>query len=128
MIFAYFKGRGYEVFAFPDPKTCPLSSLESCHCHFRQACADIIITDLNMPFMRGLDFLESQLEKGCRCRHMALMSGDLTEADSERAAARGIKLFNKPFMIDVVDEWIRSVEAAIPKGSALSDWHRAQEH
>ena len=77
LLWEYFDSRKYEVFTFPHPKSCALSDLQSCACPIHQACADIIISDLNMPFMKGLDFLEQQIRKGCKCKHLALMSAEI---------------------------------------------------
>ncbi|MEW6673871.1 MAG: response regulator [Thermodesulfobacteriota bacterium] len=123
LLWGYFDGRKYEVFTFPDPKSCNLCDIQSCDCPTQEACADIIISDLNMPFMKGLDFLELQIKKGCKCRHLALMSGDLTVADADRAKPLGIKLFKKPFRIREIDEWVKKVEGEIPAGRQLTDWY-----
>ena len=123
LLWEYFDSRKYEVFTFPHPKSCALADLKACACPIRQACADIIISDLNMPFMKGLDFLEQQIKKGCKCKHLALMSGNLTNADSDRARLLGIKLFNKPFRINEIEEWIKIVEAEISPDRALNEWY-----
>ena len=123
LLWEYFDNRKYEVFTFSHPKSCALAELQSCACPIHQACADIIISDLNMPFMKGLDFLEQQIKKGCKCKYFALMSADLTNADSERAKMLGIKLFNKPFRINEIEEWIKIVEAEISPDRALNEWY-----
>lgn len=76
-----------------------------------------------MPFMKGLDFLDQQIKKGCKCRHLALMSGNLTEEDSDRAKPLGIKLFKKPIKIREIDEWVKMVEAGIPTSRRLANWY-----
>ena len=121
LLWEYFDSRKYVVFTFPHPKSCALFDVQSCACPSHQACADIIISDLNMPFMKGLDFLEQQIKKGCKVTHLALMSGDLTNSDSDRAKSLGIKLFNKPFSITEIDEWVEIVEAEVPPDRVLND-------
>ena len=123
LLWEYFDNRKYEVFTFPHPKSCALCDIHSCDCPIQEACTDIIISDLNMPFMKGLDFLEQQIKKGCKCKHLALMSGDLKVADSDRAEKLGIKLFEKPFRINEIDEWIKIVEEEIPAERLLADWY-----
>ena len=122
ILWRYFNNRKYEVFTFPHPNSCPLSHSLSCPCPSSEACADIILSDLNMPFIKGIDFLEQQISKGCKCKHLALMSADLTEADSDRARAVGIKLFNKPFALEEIDAWVDEIEASIPPNRKLLDW------
>ncbi|OGP64222.1 MAG: hypothetical protein A2169_11740 [Deltaproteobacteria bacterium RBG_13_47_9] len=122
VLWHYFDSRGYEVFTFPHPATCPLDRVPFCQCPLGESCSDIILSDLNMPFKKGLDFIEEQLSKGCRCKHMALMSGDLTQEDIERASALKIKLFLKPFTIKEVGEWVSEVEKTINPARTLSSW------
>ena len=122
ILWEYFDNRGYEVFTFPHPKSCALCDIHTCNCPTREACSDIIISDLNMPFVKGLDFLEQQIKKGCRVKHLALMSGDLTEPDSDRAKALGIKLFEKPFKLTELGDWVEMVEKQIPENRLLTDW------
>ncbi len=70
MLWQFFDNRGYEVFTFPHPKACPLCDIESCECPLDETCSDIILTDLEMPNMQGIVFLENQLSKGCKCEHL----------------------------------------------------------
>ena len=122
VLWEYFDSRKYEVFTFPHPKSCALCDINSCNCPTQETCADIIISDLNMPFIKGLDFLEQQIKKGCKCRNLALMSGNLAEAESDRAKTLEIKLFEKPFGLDELDDWVKIVENEIPENRVLTDW------
>ena len=63
MLRLFFDSRGYEVFTFPHPASCPLSEEEVCPCSNQETCADVILTDLNMPIVKGIEFLEDQIEK-----------------------------------------------------------------
>ena len=114
--------RGYEVFTFPDPGLCPLYLLHECQCSDGQACTDIIISDMNMPDVKGLDFVEAQMEKGCKCRNIALMSGDWSESDLLRAKSIGCRVFFKPFLIEPVDQWLDEVEKTTDPERKLADW------
>jgi CheY-like chemotaxis protein len=64
-----FNDRGYQVFTFPHPGICPLSEEEICPCSNEEMCSDVILSDLNMPVKKGMDFLEEQIEKGCKCKN-----------------------------------------------------------
>jgi len=75
-----------------------------------------------MPVQQGIDFLEGQMRKGCRCKNMALMSGDFAESDVVRAKSTGLMLFRKPFGIKEISEWIESKEKTIAPDRKLSDW------
>ncbi|MCG2774471.1 MAG: response regulator [Desulfobacterales bacterium] len=117
-----FDRRGYEVFAFPHPGTCPLSEEEICPCPIEQTCTDVILSDVNMPIKNGLNFLEEQIQKGCRCKHFALMSGDFTDGDVSKAKSLGIKIFKKPFKLKEVINWLDQIENDIDPKRKLSDW------
>ena len=114
--------RGYEVFAFPDPGLCPLHVMDRCPCAPGIACTDIILSDLNMPQVQGLNFVEALVAKGCAVPHIALMSGAWSEADEARAAHLGCQLFRKPFSIAAIDAWLTKVEALVSPGRELSPW------
>jgi hypothetical protein len=75
-----------------------------------------------MPFVKGIEFLENQLSKGCKVQNLALMSGDLTPDDQQRAESLGIKLFKKPFGLKEIDQWVNYAEKAIPPTRKLADW------
>ena len=122
ILYSLFDRRGYEVFAFPHPGICPLSEEEICPCPIEQACADIILSDVNMPIKNGLDFIEEQIQKGCRCKHFALMSGDFTDGDVSKAKSLGIKIFKKPFKLKEVINWLGQIENDIDPKRKLSNW------
>jgi DNA-binding response OmpR family regulator len=114
--------RGYEVFTFPDPGICPLHVAKQCACSQDQSCSDIILSDLDMPNVKGLDFVESLLNKGCRCKHIALMSGGWSPEEMEHAKSLGLRTFSKPFPIAELSRWLDEVEAASDPDRRLSDW------
>jgi DNA-binding NtrC family response regulator len=121
-LWSLFNGRGYEVFTFPHPGACPLDEMEICPCPIGQACADVILSDLNMPFKKGLEFLEEQIKKGCCCEHMALMSGAFTNEDMSKAESLGIRIFKKPFDLVEIIHWLDEIESHIEPKRELSDW------
>lgn len=123
ILWSFFDGRGYEVFTFPHPGTCPLSETSVCKCLLDEACTDIIVSDLNMPSKKGIVFLQEQIAKGCRCRHLALMSGEFLPEDIEKASNLGIKVFNKPFSLTDIENWLLDIEKKIEPARKLSDWY-----
>ncbi|MFH0909403.1 MAG: response regulator [bacterium] len=123
MLWAVCDRRGYEVFTFPDPGLCPLDAKGQCPCESGTSCTDIIISDLEMPCVKGLDFVETLLGNGCHCRHIALMSGAWSDHNVARARELGCKLFAKPFPISEITEWLVQVERALSPDRQLHDWH-----
>ncbi len=67
--------RGYQVCAYQEPGACPLNLKHNCPCPLEHACGDIIITDINMPNISGLNFIENLLNQGCKINNFMLMSG-----------------------------------------------------
>jgi CheY-like chemotaxis protein len=102
--------RGHEVTAFSDPVFCPLTESESCPHPVGKPCADIILTDLEMPHIHGLDFVEGQLKKGCKCRHIALISGAWSQSNLSRAKQLRVKVMAKPVYAKDINDWLDEVE------------------
>lgn len=109
MINEFLARRGYEVVAFSDPADCPLLHSDACY----YACADILISDLSMPNMTGLQFLENQIQKGCRIQNVALMSAAWTPEEREYAERIGCQVFNKPFQFGELNFWLDDCESRI---------------
>ena len=114
--------RGYEVFTFPDPGLCPLHGADTCPCSVNEACADVIISDVKMIDVDGIEFIKGLKEKGCRCQHIALMSGAWTEQDISSANQIGVKLFKKPFELKQLIEWFEEIEKSIDEDRKLANW------
>ena len=75
------KKRGYEVHAYPEPSLCPIYLNFACHCPVEHACTNIIVIDVNLPNMAGLEFIESQRAHGCKVQNIAVMSAVWKEAE-----------------------------------------------
>jgi DNA-binding response OmpR family regulator len=117
-----FDGRGYEVVTFPEPGLCPLHMVQECPCPIETTCTDLMISDVNMSGTNGIDFVERLIQKGCRQRHIAIMSGNFSEADLARASRLGCMLFSKPLVMDALTAWVEKAERSIPPERKLYDW------
>jgi DNA-binding response OmpR family regulator len=122
ILWILFDDRGYQVFTFPHPGICPLSEEKICPCSSDEMCSDVILSDLNMPVKKGIDFLEEQIKKGCKCKHFALMSGDFSDEDVSRAKSFGVHIFKKPFNIEEITNWLDQIERDFNPKRRLSDW------
>jgi CheY-like chemotaxis protein len=80
-----------------------------------------------MDVANGIDFLEQLVQKGCRQRHFALISGKFSQTDFARASRLGCKLFHKPVDIAQLSEWIEEVEKLTPLERTLFDWQYSQQ-
>ena len=113
-VFSYiFKERGHEVFSFEDAGDCPLSSLTECNCNHIHPCFDIIISDVSMPKVNGLEFVENLRKKGCRTKNIALVSGYWTKKDISRAKELECTVFYKPLGPEALSEWLYNCEKNI---------------
>jgi len=119
-----FDMRGYEVFAFETPAICPLQLLPECRCNANERCADIILSDLGMPIISGLQFIENQKHKNCKVLHVAMMSGNWGKEELVKAKELGCKIFHKPFQINDINEWLDEVEKNISLDRKLKDWFK----
>ncbi|MCP4898030.1 MAG: response regulator [bacterium] len=118
-----FRQRGCEVFAYPDPGACPLFHKNTCDCQPSAVCCDFVISDLNMPVASGLDYIMHQKRKGCRCLHVALMTGSSSLADIQTARNLGCEIFQKPINIETLVEWLDQCETQIRDDRRISDWN-----
>jgi len=75
-----------------------------------------------MPFMDGFAFIEEQINKGCKCHHIALMSGAFSKEHFAKANSLGIKIFKKPFQLSEIKSWLDQVEKNIAPKRKLADW------
>ena len=108
--------RRYEVEIYADPVQTPLFRSMGCPCSLQAECPDLIISDYNMPAVNGVELLESAIKKGCRCRHLALISGaGLPEGDLIRMAKYGTRYFLKPLDFDDFYGWLDRVEVDVAK-------------
>ena len=114
---------GHDVLAYDNPSLCPLYLESACTCPREEACADIIITDNNMPQMTGLEFIRRQFERGCKgiIRNKAIMSGDWSTDELAVAASLGLKIFSKPVEVTELIAWLLEREQQIPRERILLD-------
>ena len=114
--------RGYEVFAFSKPTICPLQIQPTCRCSRNQACTDVIITDLDMPEMDGIHFIENMKKKNCKCQNIAVMSGGLNGEVIKRIKNLGCQVFNKPFEKEDLFRWLDHIKSSVHTSRELCNW------
>jgi len=105
LIYDILKKRGYEVYVSSDPLCCPIYLDCECPCPDEHYCTNIIITDINMVNMTGLEFIKHQKSHGCKVQNIAVMSGCWTDEDIEQAKSLDCHMFKKPFNIDEIEKW-----------------------
>jgi len=112
--------RNYEVKTYADPFDSPLHQCTACPCSLQARCPDLIISDFNMPRVNGVQLLESSMNKGCHCRHLALISGEnFPETALIQMAKYGTRFFAKPLRIDDFYSWLDRVELDVSIAQSL---------
>ncbi|MDA8082578.1 MAG: response regulator [Nitrospiraceae bacterium] len=108
--------KGYEVLCLSVPVVCPVFEDDEVQCLRESPCADIILTDYQMPGMNGMELMKRQSEKGCRIdiRNKALISG-FAAALQTQVAEMGCAYFRKPFNLTELWKWISSCEERLPR-------------
>lgn len=98
---------GYETKVFNSPMDIPCIH-ESCphDCVGGDIPPTLLITDIQMPEMNGLDFVLHKIEKGCKIKNVAIISGSWD--DEQRAIAEKLKCkkFDKPFGFSDIANWV----------------------
>jgi len=114
------ENRGYEVYAFSEPFLSPVYLNTNCTCPDEHLCTTIVITDINMPNMTGLEFIEHQKSIGCKIKNLAVMSGRWTDEALAHANRLGCHTFNKPFKRDEIKKWLDKCEKGLDQSNKLS--------
>ena len=113
---------GHHVLSFSDPTACPLLKMESCSCPQEFPCADVIISDIDMPNMSGIDLFKLQKQRGCKAvfENKALVSGTIKKEHFDAIKQLGCKFFHKPFKLVDLTRWVEECAKRIPKGRVLA--------
>lgn len=106
----YFKYKGFDVTARLRP-SCSAIERDLEICTIDHPCFDVVVSDNRMPGMTGLEFFEWIDQKECyvpaSCK--ALLTGDLTQEEFNKATERGYKVFQKPCSLELLDLWLKEV-------------------
>jgi CheY-like chemotaxis protein len=116
--------RNHEVFAYDNPSICPLQKTPECRCTENEKCSDIIISDLNMPFINGLEYIQNQRIKGCKCENVALITNELNPDVKKKAEKLSCKVFSKPYQVMEIFGWLDEVEKDLNRDTRLAEWYK----
>lgn len=99
---------GHDVTLHTSPLSCPVFSSSTNACPNTSPCADVVISDVSMPGMNGIDFLRLQKDHGCKIHddYKALMSAALSPEQENNIRTLGYKFFKKPFKSLDIIEWL----------------------
>jgi DNA-binding response OmpR family regulator len=118
----FFHDRGYEVHAYPSPGFCPLHQLPSCRCGVEETCCDIMIIDMDLPEINGLQFISNLKEKDCKCGNVLLISSVWHHDMIAQAQELNCQVLAKPFGISTLIKQIAYFENNISSKRRLRNW------
>ena len=124
LLFTVLDRRGSEVFTFADPGDCPLHGVLECPCPAGARCADVILSDVQMGEIDGIDFVRDLTHKGCRQPHFELMSARWHTAAITRAERLKCPLLAKPVATANVIRWLEQIELSISPDRTPVEWHQ----
>jgi len=112
--------RGYKVMTYAQPDLCPFYDEAECPCPDAARCADLLITDVNMPGCTGIEFVERLIRADCKIPNIAIMSGSWTVTERTRAEATGCAIFEKPLRMSDLEAWLESCEQRMRADSLVT--------
>ena len=111
------ENKGHTVKVFDNPEACPIFKKHEQKCPKDDPCADVIITDLMMPNISGIDFLTIQRRRGCKApdANKAIISGAAISEEQQKAIDElGCKFFKKPFRLIELVQWVDECAKRVP--------------
>ncbi len=117
----FFKDEGYPVLTASDPTVCKAIAQNDC-CNMVEPCADIVISDQNMPNMKGIDFVEERINRGCKgaARQTAISSGDFSPDLENQIAKIGCMFFQKPTSLQNFLDWVEQMADEMQENKAVN--------
>ena len=110
------ESKGHEVTTLADPTEFKYFDQLSCPCPEGEPCTDVLIADIVMPNIEGIDFCKKLKASGCRPLakgNVAIISGYLTIHYMNELNDLGIHYMRKPFEMKEMFEWIEQCQARI---------------
>ncbi len=105
--------KGHDVHVFSDPTEVPFFHGKDCPCKPDDACTDVLIADIVMPQVEGVELIKQLKDGGCwplSIGNVAIMSGYLTLHYMNELHDLGVQYFRKPFKLDDLCSWIDQCE------------------
>lgn len=117
------ESKGHEVTALSDPTEFKFFDRQNCPCPIDKPCADVLIADIVMPKVEGIDFCKQLKSAGCRPLakgNVAIISGYLTIHYMNELNDLGIHYLRKPFEMKEMYAWIEECQTRIEDPSEES--------
>jgi DNA-binding response OmpR family regulator len=129
MIRTFLAVRKYDILTYPDPTFCPIYASHADQCTNKNQCADVLITDLQMPVMSGIELLLRQSLNGCKLdnRNKAVMTHYMDEDNKKITEELGCAYFEKPFKLSELADWLDDCESRFDLTQPLDPTERRKE-
>jgi response regulator RpfG family c-di-GMP phosphodiesterase len=126
----FFSTRRYEVLSYTRPVVCPFPDENRYLCNTNYPCADVIITDINMSGMNGLELLQEQSRRGCKLKNenKAVLSKYLDEESCRKINQLGYAFFHKPIDLSKFLAWLDECEKRVDLSQRLASRRRERRH
>lgn len=106
-----FNSMGYETLLYSNPIDIPCNRCSNPNnCILGNTPPELLITDIEMPGMNGVEFIAKLKQKGCKVKNKAIMSGSWNDDYIANAKKLDCKLINKPFSISKITRWVNSLD------------------
>jgi CheY-like chemotaxis protein len=104
--------RGYWVASYATAHSLPFCNSKGDLCQCEHACAELLLTDNQMPRLTGLEMIEQQQAKGCKLTagNRAVISGSWSPKERQKAQQLGCQTFVKPYDLKGIDDWLSACE------------------
>ena len=114
----YFSLMTFEVQCFNQPILCS-------PCENTNPCADIIITDFQMPRINGFELLNHQNQQGCtiNIKNKAIVSGVLPEEHIDKVSELAGTFFEKPFSLQEIAAWTKECIRRVNLSQPLCNYY-----
>ena len=121
MLKSYLFRKDYEILTFDRPLVCPGNGAKSEKFSISNACADVMITDYQMPEMTGIEMLLQQVQRECKIdiRNKIVMSADLDAKGQKTLDGLGCTFFRKPFKLNELSACLDGCEKRIDLSKPL---------
>lgn len=103
-----FEFHGHDVHAYTEPSFCALFHDSPCKCSSESPCADVLIAELQMNSMDGIEFFKEQKIRGCKLRveNQALMSTSISSEQKDAITELGCHFIKRPVNIPEIVKWL----------------------
>lgn len=107
--------RGFEVLAFRNPIVCPVYYTAPETCKNMRPCADVLITERDIPNIDGINLLLKQYERGCQMdiRNKAVIADRVPLIDQRLIDYIGFKRLKRPLDPSDISTWLEECERRI---------------